>query len=140
MSRPVTALRPDKNWALTRSFWEGAALGELRFPRCERCGLHQWYPRVMCSACMSADFAWEAVAPDGQVYSYTVVRRPFIEGSEASLPFAVVLLQFDAAPGVTLITNLADEDQADRLAIGAASSVVFPDVGDGLHMPYAVLR
>lgn len=88
---------------------------------------------------MSADFRWEAVEPAGQVYSYTIVRRPFIEGSQASLPFAVVLLQFDAAPGVTLITNLADEDQADRLWIDAPSSVVFRNVGGGTHMPYAVL-
>ena len=141
MSRqPVSTLVPDVTWAATAPFWEGTADGDLRFPRCVRCGLHQWYPRVLCRQCLSPDFTWEAVAPEGSVYTWTIVRRPFVEGSEVALPFAVVQLQFDAAPGVTFITNLADESQADRLAIGAPTTVTFQEIAPGLHAPYAVLR
>lgn len=139
MSRPVSTLLPDVEWPVTREFWDGTAQGELRFPGCVDCGLHQWYPRVLCRSCMSDEFTWEKVDPEGTVYSYSVVHRPFVEGSEASLPFAVVLLQFDAAPGVTFITNLADETRSDRLAIGAKTSLLFHEVRPGLVVPYAVL-
>ena len=137
--RPISPLLPDPTWPVTKPFWAAAAVGEFRLPRCSSCHLHQWYPRVLCRSCLSSDFSWEPVDPAGAVYTYTIVHRAFIDGAEAAVPFSVVHLHFDAAPGVTFITNLADDRQIDRLAIGARSTLIFMDVGGGLHMPYAVL-
>lgn len=139
MTRPVSALLPNADWPLTQPFWSATARHELRFPRCLNCGQHQWYPRVLCRVCRSADFSWDLVDPQGAVYTYTVVRRPMVKGSEGSVPFAVLQLNFDEAPGVTFVTNLADESQCDRLAIGARVGLTFHQVDDRLHMPFAVL-
>lgn len=140
MTRPVSALLPNIEWTLTQPFWAAAARHELRFPRCANCGQHQWYPRVLCRVCRSADFSWELVAPQGTVYTYTVVRRPMVKGSEGAVPFAVLQVNFDEAPGVTFVTNLADESQRDRLTIGAPVELAFQRVDNQLHMPFAVLE
>lgn len=139
MSRPISPLLPRTDWSVAQPFWEGTARGEFRFPRCTDCGRYQWYPRVLCRVCMSPDFSWEPVAPHGSIYSFTVVRRPMLAGAEESVPFAVVLLHLDEAPGVTFITNLWDDSQIGQLAIGAATSIVFHEVTPEVCMPYAVI-
>lgn len=89
---------------------------------------------------MSLEFTWEPVAPTGTVFSFTIVRRAMVAGSESSVPFAVVLVSLDDAPGVTFITNLLDDEQTKHLAIGARVRLVFEDVEAGLRMPYAVIE
>ena len=140
MSRPVSSLLPDPQWSITLPFWEATAREELRFPRCSKCGQFQWYPRILCANCMSPEFSWDQVPPEGSIYTFTIVRRPFLKGVEASLPLAVVQLHFDAAPGVTFITNLHDDDQMDRLAIGASTTLEFEQVTAEMWMPYAAIK
>jgi hypothetical protein len=139
MTRPVSSLLPDPKWSVTRPFFEATAKEELRFPRCSNCGQFQWYPRILCRVCRSPEFTWERISPRGSVYTYTIVRRPMVRGAEGSVPFAVVQLRFDEAEGVILITNLADDDQLDRLAIDAPTSLVFHQVTQDVSLPYAVI-
>lgn len=139
MTRPVTALLPDLEWPLMRPFWQACTAGELAFPRCRACGQHQWYPRVLCRRCRGGDHEWAPVAPEGRVYSWSIVHRPFLEGADKSLPFAVLQVQLAQAPGVTFVTNLLDEGQADGLDIDAPVRIEFEAVAADLRLPYAVL-
>jgi uncharacterized OB-fold protein len=139
-ARPVATMVPNPDWAVARGFWEATARGELRFPRCTSCGTFQWYPRARCRECRSSDFEWTLVAPHGTVFSYTIVRRPFLDGADRATPFAVLQVQFDEAPGVTLVTNLADESQADKVRIGAPISIEFHRINDRTWMPYATIE
>lgn len=93
---------------------------------------------------MSDTYSWTAIDPVGDVYSYTVVRRPFLAGSEDNLPFTVLQVQFDQAPGVMLLTNLADEGAAARVRVGARIAIAFTEVSDHVRggtvtMPYVRL-
>jgi uncharacterized OB-fold protein len=127
----VTAYLPDRSWAPTRPFWEGAAQGELRFPCCDSCGRFQWYPRPMCPVCFSTVFCWRGVEPRGTVYSFSVVRREFLPAPGGFSPFAVIQADIDAAPGVKLIANLKQEVNRVNLTIGAPVEVVFADLAAG---------
>ncbi|SCF24848.1 hypothetical protein GA0074695_4768 [Micromonospora viridifaciens] len=49
----------------------GLQLGELRYQRCSACAQAQFYPRVLCKHCGSADLAWQTSSGDGVVYSVT---------------------------------------------------------------------
>jgi uncharacterized protein len=140
MMLPVGGLLPETDWPVAKPFWDFANKGQLRFPECVDCGAYQWYPRAVCSKCMSAKFRWDQVEPVGLIYSYTVVHRSLFIGTEKAVPFAVLQVQFPTAPGVTLITNLADDDQRPGLAIGVPVSIEFRSVASGLSMPYTVLR
>jgi uncharacterized OB-fold protein len=137
--RAVSEVLPDANWSPVAPFWAACVEHQLRFPRCRRCGRHQWYPRELCGACLSDDFEWAEIAPFGTIYSYTVVRRPFLAGAEQSVPFTVLQVTFDDAPGVMLLTNLADEREAGLVQVGRRVAVAFTEVSNGqrtVTMPY----
>ncbi len=60
---------PDEVWR--------SALSEGRFmlQHCKKCGTCRFPPAVVCSACGSADLAWQEAAGHGTVYSATTVRE-----------------------------------------------------------------
>ncbi|WP_111510810.1 Zn-ribbon domain-containing OB-fold protein [Mycobacterium kyogaense] len=128
--RAISELLPDVSWEPLKPFWAACAQREMRFPQCVRCGRFQWYPRDFCAGCMGEEFIWAAIDPVGTVYSFTVVRRAFLPGSRAKVPFTVLQVQFDEAPGVTLLTNLADESQAPLVRVGSRVVASFTDVDD----------
>ena len=139
----MTVLRtvaPDLNWRPVRPYWEAAARGELCLPRCARCARFQWYPRLLCPACLSPDFDWTVVAPRGEVYSHTTVRRPFLPGAKDAVPFTVVQLQLDEVPGVIVLTGLADEVEPGSITIGQPMTVRFEPATDGVRLPVAYPR
>ena len=45
-----------------------------------------------------------------------------------AVPFTVLQVQFDAAPGVTLLTNLADECDAPSIRVGSRVVIEFTEV------------
>ena len=48
-------------------------------------------------------------APQGSVFTFTVVRRPFLPGAtKADVPLTTVMVELDDAPGVRLVARLAD--------------------------------
>jgi uncharacterized OB-fold protein len=133
---PVVPIVPDTKWPVSAPFWQAAAEGRLSFPQCRGCGAFEWYPVPMCKHCGSLDWVWPDVDPHGTIYSYTVLRRAFLDGVEANVPFPVLQARFDGAPGVSLVIGLADLAQRDAVQIGAPIKVAFVDVG-GATMPFA---
>ena len=75
----------------------GLAAGELRYRRCDCCGVAYHRPRVVCPGCDAPRCRWEANAGYGVVYSVTRVERhpPPHEG-----PRCVVLVDLDEGIGV----------------------------------------
>jgi uncharacterized OB-fold protein len=115
---------PDLDFAPLRSFWEGAAAGELRIPRCTACGTWIWYPRATCPACKSADVAWTATSGRGTLYSFAVVRRALWEPYAPFVPYATGLVALAEDPAVRIVTRFVDCD-LDALRIDAPVRAVF---------------
>ncbi len=108
-------------------FWDGAAAGELRFQRCRPCG-HLRYPIApICPACLSSDFAWEAVSGTGTVLSYVVFERAYHPSREGRVPYAVALIQTTEGP--RMFADLAPGDEA-VVAVGDAVTVRFDPTGE----------
>jgi uncharacterized protein len=90
-------------------FWDGVAANELRLPRCTGCGAFQWYPLAGVDHCSGAILEWTTVGPVGTIFTFTVVRRPFLPGSSKSdVPNTSVLVELDEARGVRLVGRLTD--------------------------------
>ena len=117
-----------------RPFWEGAEKGELRFPRCRGCGRFHWYPALRCPHCSSAALEWTAVGGEGRVFTWTVVRYPFLLEFKDRLPLIVALVEFDDAPGVRLVTNIVDA-RPEEMAVGVRVSPVFRRLTSGVCFP-----
>lgn len=128
---------PDQTWAALTPYWEGLAAGELRFPCCAGCGRFEWYPAPRCPACGGAAFDWPAVPPVGHVYTTTVVLEPFMPQFAGHTPLLLLIVGIDHAPGVRLVTRLADPSVRE-IAIGTAVRLVPREVRIGEFLPFAV--
>lgn len=131
---PVFPVLPDVDWPVAAPFWHAASVGELRFPRCDCCRAFQWYPVPVCPHCRARTWTWVPVGPEGEIYSFTVLRRAFLSG--ARVPTPVLQVRFPEAPGVTLVTTLADTDEMSRLAVGQRIRMEFVPAA-GVSMPVA---
>ena len=112
-------------------FWEGAAAGELRYPRCSACGQADFPAAPNCRFCLSDALVWEVSAGHGTVYSYTVVWRPVTPAFVT--PYAPVIVELDE--GYSIMSNLIGLD-SDDVTVGMRVRVQFAAVGDGLTLPY----
>lgn len=130
---------PDTDWPPLRAFWDGAAAGELRLPQCGDCEAWCWYPRDRCRHCGSEAFTWTPVSGQGHVFSWVIVRHPFLPAFRDDVPFVSALVSVDDAPAVRLATRIVDCDPGD-VAVDAPVTVVFreltfPDVTGGVVAP-----
>jgi uncharacterized protein len=117
--------------ALTRPFWDGCAVGELRFQRCRGCRAAQFPPAEICRRCTGADLTWERGAGLGTLYSWTVVHRPVTPAF--TVPYAPAIVDLDE--GYQMMTNLIGL-APDAITPGLAVQVEFHDTGGGLCLPY----
>ena len=118
---------PPFDSAFTRPFWDGVTAGELRLPRCTSCGAWQWYPLPGATHCPDGAVEWEAVPAVGTVFTFTVVRRPFLPGSTRDdVPVVTILVELDAAPGIRLVGALRDGIDP---RVGMRVTAEFPDLG-----------
>ena len=98
----------------------------LLLPRCASCSSWQWPAEVLCHECRSFDIAWEEVVATGTVFSWTRVWHPAREGLEPAVPYVVVVVEVDGAPGVRLVGNLLGE-RTQPVVIGEPVTGVFED-------------
>ena len=112
-------------------FFAAAKQQRLAVRTCRSCGTHLHLPRAYCGQCGSWDTAWTDVAGDrGRLYAWTVVERP--THPAYPVPYTVVLVDVDDAPGVRLVGRL---DGRPALQAGQPMRLRFDDVGEGVVLP-----
>ncbi|WP_454673284.1 Zn-ribbon domain-containing OB-fold protein [Achromobacter pestifer] len=92
-------------------YFSGLAEGRFQIQRCEACGDHQFYPRVLCVHCGGTALQWVEPAGRGSVYSFSVVRRK----PEAGGDYNVALV--DLEEGVRMMSRI-DGIALEQLHIG----------------------
>ncbi|HCB33638.1 MAG TPA: nucleotide-binding protein [Acidimicrobiaceae bacterium] len=122
----MPARAPQTN-SETQPFFDAAAAGKLRLPRCDDCAHVVWYPRSRCDACASTALTWFDASGAGSVYSFTVTRR--VPGRwQAATPFVVAYVELDEGPRV--LTNVVDCDP-ESVVVGMRVAAVFEPTDDG---------
>lgn len=111
-------------------FWEGLAVGELRYQRCSNCGTPLFNPTQVCRACTSTDLAWQVSAGLGTVYSWTICHRPMTP--DLATPYAPVIVDLDE--GHQMLSNLVECD-TDDVRVGLRVRVLLHPIGDRV-IPY----
>lgn len=91
---------PVTNDPDTAGFWLAALRGEVAVCACARCGAVLHLPRAYCSDCGSWTVEWKVVAPTATVVSWTVAEHQVHQAFP--VPYTVVLIELDDAPGVRL--------------------------------------
>ena len=129
---------PDPELAITRPFFEGAARGELRVPRCRSCRRFIWYPRERCPTCDAASPEWVGVSGRGVIFSFAVVRRALWEPFADRVPYATGLVSLEEDPEVRLVTTFLDCRPED-LSIDQPVHAVFEPLRFGDDGPEVVV-
>ena len=99
---------PDTEWEPTRGYWEAAAAGELRVPRCTSCAEWSWYPKEACPGCGGSEMPWTRLSGRATLFSYVVVHHAFLPQYRGLTPFLPALVVPEEAPGIRLTTRLVD--------------------------------
>jgi uncharacterized OB-fold protein len=125
---------PDLSDPRTAPFFDGAARGELAVPRCDSCGAWNWFPPERCTRCGSDRLTWTATSGRGSLFSWAVVRRPFLPAFAAMVPFVTALVAIDEDPQVRIVTYVVDappEDLHAEMPLRAVfRELSFPTVPD----------
>ena len=100
-----------------REFWEGARRGELRIQRCDSCGQHQHYPRLLCSHCGSEAVGFVTASGLGTIYSYTVIRKNGVPAFRERVPFVVAAVDLDESGARILATMPSLAPDAARIGL-----------------------
>lgn len=131
MSTPPQKVLPAES-PETAEFWAACRRGELWIQQCGSCGRHQFYPRVLCTACSGRDLAWVRACGRATVRSYTVVRRPVSEAYAADVPYVVALVLLEEGP--TMMTHVV-ACPAEAVRIDMPVEVTFREWADGVTVP-----
>ena len=131
MLEELASIHPDAN---SRPFWDACAKRELRFQRCSGCGVCRFPPLGGCRDCGSNEAEWIEVSGRGQVFSFTVVHHPAMPDIAEHVPYAVVVVEFDDAPGARLISNVLDAG-IDEIEIGMAVELAWDEPKPGVILP-----
>ena len=109
----------------TQAFWDAVAEHRLVVQRCSECGRWIWQPRPICPTCHASDPVWTDVSGDARVVSWTVLRPPVLTVWQDKLPFVILLVELDDAPGVRMIGQLVDEAGELLITDGQADGIDF---------------
>ncbi len=116
----------------TAEYWAGCARHDLLIQRCTGCGAHQFYPRVLCTACSGRALEWVRASGRGRLRSYTIVRRAVSEAYAAEVPYVVALVALEEGP--TMMSGVVGCKPED-VRIGMPVQVVFDDWAAGATIP-----
>ncbi len=113
-------------------FWRACRAGRLIVQRCANCQRLQYYPRNMCTECLSERLDWETMSGRGTVYTHSIVHRALNPAFEADLPYVVAVVELDE--GVRLISRIVDCTPA-KVVIGMTVEVTFVPASDAITLP-----
>jgi uncharacterized OB-fold protein len=118
----------------SQGFWDACRRHELVVQRCRGCRTFRHPPEPCCPRCRSFDVEWVPVSGRGHVFSYAVVHRAYLPALETYVPYTVITVTLDDAPGVRLISNLV-EAPPDEARVGLPVEVVWDDVRPDVAVP-----
>lgn len=108
----------------TALFWEGCKAHELRFSRCKACGKVRWPGAYLCPDCLSSEAETAVLPPEGTLYSYVIMDKPFHPSVQDKVPYVVATV--DLTEGVRILANILEYDPP-ALRCGAPVTIEFAD-------------
>ncbi len=85
----------------------------------------RYYPRALCTSCLSSRTEWVKCSGRGKVYTFTATYQNGVPGFRESLPYIMAYVELEE--GVKMLTNLVD-CQPDQVKIDMPVEVVYEDV------------
>jgi len=113
----------------TQPFWDATKNHELRYQQCDKCEGVIFYPRRHCVHCTSVELSAKLSSGEGEVYTYSVVRRSRNPDFKGLVPYWIAWVDLDE--GFRILTHIVDVDEAKGpLKIGQRVRVEWIDCED----------
>jgi len=109
----------------TQPFWDAVAGHRLVVQRCNQCHRWIWQPRPICPTCHASDLTWTDVNGEARVVSWTVLHPPVLTVWQDKLPFVLLLVELNDAPGVRMVGQLVDDTGELLRTNGIAEGIDF---------------
>ncbi len=90
--------------------------GSFCLQKCQSCGAHIFFPRLICPACGSDDIDWVEASGKGTVYSTSVIRQKPERGGDYN--FALIELK-EGPRMISRVENIPPHDVAIDMAVQA---------------------
>ena len=116
----------------TAAWWEGCRNHELLIQSCTKCGHRQFYPRIICTECMSDKLEWTRSAGRGRVLTFTICRLPVSEAYAGDVPYVIALVQLEEGP--TMMSNIV-ECNPESVTTGMPVEVIFEQRSEKITIP-----
>ncbi|MFT6582852.1 MAG: putative OB-fold protein [Alphaproteobacteria bacterium] len=116
----------------TAAYWAAAKDHKFIIQHCTECDEYQFYPRGVCSHCLSSALEWRDASGKAEVYSFSVNYRAPHPGFADNLPFVLAIVDLEEGP--RMMTNIVGCDP-ESVTIGMPVTVVFEDVTDEVTLP-----
>jgi uncharacterized protein len=113
-------------------FWAGCHRHELLMQKCAQCNEYRYPPRPICPKCLSMNFDWIKMSGKGEIYSFTIVRRPLSPEWETDIPYTIGVVKLDEGP--RMVSNIVGCKPED-IKIGMKVAVIFDDVTADITLP-----
>ena len=118
----------------TAAYWEAAKDHRFIIQKCKECGEFQFYPRGVCSHCLSSDLDWQEASGKAEIYSFSINYRAPHPGFADATPFVLALVTLEEGP--RMMTNITECEQTpEALELDMALEVVFEDISDEISLP-----
>ena len=106
--------------------------GVIQVQECSDCGALQHPPDEICGGCQGGDCGWRECSGEGRIESVAVVHQAVHPVLKDRIPYAIVIVSLDGAPGCNAIGNVVNRDPL-QIEIGQRVHAVFEEIdpGDG---------
>lgn len=127
VARPIPKLRGEE-----QVYFSEAKAGRLVYQFCMDCGTNIFYPRSVCTSCMSESLEYRPSSGKGVIYSFTTLHLPGHPAFKDEVPYTVVLVTLEE--GVRVLADLADCGP-DEVHVDMPVEVFFEDVNEEFTVP-----
>lgn len=114
--------------ATSAPFWNGLRERKVLIQYSASTDTWVFYPRILAPGSLADDLEWREVSGRGELYTFTIARRPTAPPWSDAIPQLLAVVQLDEGPRLT--TELVNVD-ADDVQVGMRVRPVFSELADG---------
>ena len=100
--------------------------GVIQAQACDDCGAFQQPPDEICGSCQGTNLSFRECPGEGTIESVAVVHQAVHPALKDVVPYAVVVVSLEGAPGCSAIGNILNRDPSE-VAIGQSVRATFEE-------------
>ena len=115
-----------------KPFWDGCKEHQLRFQKCQSCGLVRWPPSIICPMCYSYDTEWIIATGKGKIYTFAIYHQSYHPAFDSELPYVTAVVELEEGPHI--LTNIVG-CSPDEVRCDMAVEVIWEDITEEFSLP-----